>query len=69
MLMAIDVHSEEHTFTWGKTAPLFEVRLEADDRRSRYQVAGNGQRFLVNVPLESKLSEPIIVVTNWGHRR
>jgi hypothetical protein len=46
--------------------PLFEVRLEIESRRSRYQAAGNGQRFLVNVPLESAVSEPITVVTNWA---
>jgi len=45
--------------------PLFETRLEMEPRRSRYHVAANGQRFLVNVPLESTLSAPITVVTNW----
>jgi len=64
MLMAVDVE-DEPAFRSGKPAPLFEVRLEVDSRRSRYQVADNGQRFLINVPLESTLSEPITVVTNW----
>ena len=65
-LMAVDVNSDEPAFTYGKPSPLFEVRLEVEPRRSRYQVAGNGQRFLVNIPLESTLSEPITVVTNWA---
>jgi Tol biopolymer transport system component/DNA-binding winged helix-turn-helix (wHTH) protein len=65
-LMAVDVSSDEPAFTYGKPTPLFEVRLEVDSRRSRYQVTGNGQRFLINVPLESTLAEPITVVTNWA---
>jgi len=65
MLMAVDVDADEPAFRSGKPAPLFEVRLEVDSRRSRYQVADNGQRFLINLPLESTLSEPITVVTNW----
>ena len=64
-LMAVDVNSDERAFRSEKPTPLFEVRLEVDSRRSRYQVTGDGQRFLVNVPLESTLSEPITVVTNW----
>jgi len=64
-LMAVDVNTEGQIFQWGSPKPLFETRLEMEPRRSRYQVAANGQRFLVNVPLESTLSAPITVVTNW----
>jgi Tol biopolymer transport system component/DNA-binding winged helix-turn-helix (wHTH) protein len=64
-LMAVDVTTDGPVFRWGSPKPLFEVRLEMEPRRSRYQVASNGQRFLVNVPLESTLSAPIAVVTNW----
>jgi Tol biopolymer transport system component len=66
MLMVVDVDTDEPAFRSERPTPLFEVRLEVDVRRSRYQVAGNGQRFLVNVPLESTVSEPITVVTNWA---
>jgi Tol biopolymer transport system component/DNA-binding winged helix-turn-helix (wHTH) protein len=65
MLMAVDVDADGPAFKWGKPTLLFEVPLEVESRRSRYQVAANGQRFLVNVPLESALSAPITVVTNW----
>jgi hypothetical protein len=41
------------------------VQLETVVRRSKYQVASNGQRFLVNVPVEAPSSAPIAVVTNW----
>ena len=63
-LMAVDVNTEGQNFDFGIPKPLFEVRLEVEGRRSRYQVAANGQKFLVNVPLEST-SPPITVVTNW----
>lgn len=63
-LMAVDVNTDGQVFRWGSPKALFEMHLEMEPRRSRYQVAANGQRFLVNVPLESTLP-PITVVTNW----
>jgi serine/threonine protein kinase/Tol biopolymer transport system component len=64
-LMAVDVNTGGPIFDFGVPKPLFEVRLETESRRSRYQVAADGQKFLVNVPLESTLLAPITVVTNW----
>jgi Tol biopolymer transport system component/DNA-binding winged helix-turn-helix (wHTH) protein len=64
-LMVVDVKTDGQVFHSGVPRPLFDVRLEMESRRRRYQVAANGQRFLVNVPLESTLSAPITVVTNW----
>lgn len=64
-LMAIDVSTTGQNFQFGPPKPLFDMRLETDSRRSRYQVAANGQKFLVNVPLEPAQSAPITVVTNW----
>jgi Tol biopolymer transport system component len=64
-LMVVDVKTDAQDFQSGTPRALFEVRLEVERHRSRYQVASNGQRFLVNVPLESTLSAPITVVTNW----
>jgi eukaryotic-like serine/threonine-protein kinase len=63
-LMAVDVETGGPGFHSGIPRALFEVRLE-ELRRSRYQVAANGQRFLVTVPTESTISAPITVVTNW----
>jgi Tol biopolymer transport system component len=63
-LMAVDVTADGPRFRPGIPKPLFEVlRLETEARRSRYQVAANGQKFLIVVPLES--TQPITVVTNW----
>ena len=64
-LMVVDVETDGQIFHPGAPKPLFEVHLETEARRSRYQVAANGQKFLVVVPLESALSAPISVVTNW----
>jgi serine/threonine protein kinase len=63
-LMAVDVETNGQIFHPGVPKPLFEVRLETEARRSHYQVAANGQKFLVNVPLESSPA-PVTVVTNW----
>ncbi len=63
-LMAVDVAADGPRFQAGTPKPLFDVRLQSIGLRSRYQVAANGQKFLVVVPLEST-SPPITVVTNW----
>jgi Tol biopolymer transport system component/DNA-binding winged helix-turn-helix (wHTH) protein len=65
-LIAVEVKSEAQVFEAAAPQPLFEVRLEALVRRNRYQVASNGQRFLVNVPLETPSSSLITVVVNWS---
>lgn len=64
-LMAANVQSNEQIFQAGVPQVLFELHLQVKGLRSRYQVAANGQRFLVNVPLDSNLSDPITVVSNW----
>lgn len=65
-LMAVDVKTDGQVFESGVPKPLFEVRLQTGTRRTRYQVAANGQRFLVNVPLDTSSPSPITVVLNWA---
>jgi len=62
-LMAVDVKTSSGAFESGISKTLFELRLESTRRRSRYQVADNGRRFLVNLPIES--SSPVTVTINW----
>jgi Tol biopolymer transport system component len=62
-LMAVEVRGDAGVFEVASPKALFEVRLENMMRRSRYQVAANGQRFLINVPVQS--SSPFTVVVNW----
>jgi Tol biopolymer transport system component len=62
-LIAMDVKTDTPAFEPGVGKPLFEVQLDTRSH-SHYQVAANGQRFLVNVPVES--SSPITVSINWA---
>jgi Tol biopolymer transport system component len=62
-LYAMQVKTDSRVFEPGAVKPLFAVRLEKTERRSRYQVASNGRRFLINVPRES--SSNITVSTSW----
>jgi len=61
-VMAMNVSTDAPVFEPGVAKPLFEVQLEIRSRR-RYQVAAKGQRFLMNVPVESS---PIAVEINWA---
>ena len=55
----------------GDAIPLFEARLlngpsvAAAFTRHQYDVARDGQRFLLNVPFEDAAASPITVVLNW----
>ena len=63
-LMAVEVKTDASVFEPGARKVLFAMRL-GHYERNRYQVAANGQKFLVSVPLESTTAAPITVVTNW----
>ncbi len=68
-LMAVPVRSATG-FAVGDAMPLFEVHLlngpaNAPRSRHQYDVARDGQRFLVNVPLEDAAASSITVVLNW----
>ena len=62
-LMSAEVESDSQEFRSGTPHPLFDLRTTVSGG-TRYQVAANGQRFLVNTPIEAPAS-PITVVTNW----
>jgi Tol biopolymer transport system component/DNA-binding winged helix-turn-helix (wHTH) protein len=66
-LIAMDVKTDTPVFEPGLAKPLFAVHLEATTRRSRYESAASGRRFLVNLPLES--SSPVTVAINWTQDR
>ena len=50
-------------YTRGQS--LFEIRLPPLIPHSRYDVTADGQRFLVNTPIEQNSTRPITVVLNW----
>jgi eukaryotic-like serine/threonine-protein kinase len=62
-LVAVPVRTDAKVFQPGAAKPLFEVALNSTARRTVYQVASLGQRFLFNLPLES--SSPITITMNW----
>jgi len=62
-LMAVDVRTDAQNFAYGTPHPLFTVPVGANGGRY-YQVAADGQRFLVVTPLD-KPPPPITVVVNW----
>ena len=54
----------------GTAVPLFKARLlngpiPAVGFRAQYDVTRNGQRFLLNVPLEETQASTVTVVLNW----
>ena len=59
------------TLTIGTPVPLFEAKLLGGSTpsipwKAQYAVSRDGQRFLLNEPLEdADIHAPITVVTNW----
>ena len=67
-LMAVDVNEGDGTITFASPKPLFEIRvlLAASAPGSVvYAPTGDGQRFLVIVPVEESSPSPLAVVMNW----
>ena len=53
------------SFTVEATRPLFETLLPFAPPRQEYEVSADGQRFLLNLPLDTT-SPPMTVVVNWN---
>ena len=62
-LIAVNVKTDGPVFEAELSKPLFDVHLESTTRRTRYQVGSNGQRFLINLPIQT--TTPITVSINW----
>lgn len=68
-LMAVPIAGDS-ALEIGTAVPLFKARLLngpviATGFRAQYDVARDGQRFLLNVPLEETQASTITVVVNW----
>jgi Tol biopolymer transport system component len=61
-LMSVPVKSDSSTFEPGAPKALFDMR---DARLQYFDVAGDGQRFLINNLVEEAASSPANVVLNW----
>jgi len=64
-LMAVEVQGGSGTFEGGIPKALFDVRIGSTLGVSEYDVAGDGQRFLVNALFEQNAHSPMTVVLNW----
>jgi Tol biopolymer transport system component len=64
-LMATEVNGGSGTFEFGIPKPLFELRVNFVNA-SPYDVAADGQRFLVASLVEQDVTPPVTVVLNWA---
>ena len=69
-MMVVPVESGEDFFRAGTPQPLFQTRLEFDQRTyynvyREYDITPDGQRFLVNQRLPDTGESPITVIVNW----
>ena len=64
--MAVDIDGSGDEPVVGIPQPLFQVPFrQASFRRNVFDVAADGERFLVNTLVEGALSAPITWVLNW----
>ena len=66
-MMAVKVHPQVDEFQNDPPQPLFQTRT-TPNTWNWFDVAPDGQRFLMNLPLEWPNASPITVVTNWTPR-
>ncbi len=66
-LMSVEIHSTDSDFSSGTPKALFKtsVHFGITSSKNDYLVAADGQKFLINTPLEDTLRLPITVVLNW----
>ncbi|HYF35694.1 MAG TPA: hypothetical protein VD994_10420, partial [Prosthecobacter sp.] len=64
-LMAVEVNGSSDTFQVGVPRLLFEPRVSSISGDSPYDVAADGKRFLVKVPVEETAPAPATVLLNW----
>jgi eukaryotic-like serine/threonine-protein kinase len=62
-MIAVAVRGGESTFEVGETRRLFQARISSG--ALPYAASRDGQRFLVNKPVEEGTPAPITLVVNW----
>lgn len=65
MLMSVDVDGRSASFVVGQVQPLFSIRMRDQTLGIPYSVTADGQRFLVNTPVDRNAATPISLVINW----
>jgi Tol biopolymer transport system component len=66
-MMAVGVHPAGADFQFEPAHMLFQTR-PIPETWNLYDVSPDGQRFLLNLPLEWSSAAPITVVTNWTEK-
>jgi len=64
-LMAVDVKLGQ-TFEMGTPKPLFQTQVPSFRSPNRYDVAADGQKFLINSGVQETSRAPVQVIVNWA---
>ena len=67
-MTAVPVVAGEH-FDSGAPLPLFQASARervAGSELVTYDVARDGQRFLINTQMEKEETQPMMVILNWS---
>jgi Tol biopolymer transport system component len=64
-LVSVTVNDRDSTFARGVPSPLFRPGAAGGVSLNRYEVAPDGQSFVVAVSLAPARPQPIVVVINW----
>jgi Tol biopolymer transport system component len=67
-MMAVAAHPAGSEFLYDKPQLLFQTRTLPKNPWNLFDVSSDGQKFLVNVPLEWSSTAPIKVVVNWNDK-
>jgi hypothetical protein len=65
-LMACPINIHDRTVASGTPTPLFHPTLRSTLLRNHYDVSPDGQRFLINTPVQDETTAPVTVVLNWA---
>jgi DNA-binding winged helix-turn-helix (wHTH) protein/Tol biopolymer transport system component len=71
MLFAVGVSRRNSSLQFTEPRPLFRTKTKSSRLRNTYAVASDGDRFLVDLPVDDPATVPLTVVTKWlpGARR
>jgi eukaryotic-like serine/threonine-protein kinase len=64
MLVSVPVKGSGSRFEAGNPTPLFRMETQPSNG-SVYDVTVDGQRFIVNAPIPSKVPPHLVVIVNW----
>ena len=64
MLMSVPVNGSGAQFRAGAPKALFHMETQPSNG-STFDVTADGQRFIVNAPIPSKVPPHLTVIVNW----